>query len=153
MIMAIYSQGGFFMKKILIFVLVAMVLSMSATTLFAADDKIGFVNDIEILQAFSKFQQAKADLNKAASEKGKTAQAKFDKATTEQDKNNIVQTYQMEMRNEEDKLMKPVFEELNATIGKVAKAKGITVVFNKPIVLYGGIDLTQAVILELKRNK
>ena len=42
-------------------------------------------------------------------------------------------------------------KEVNDTISKVAKAKGVTIVLNKVLVYYGGVDLTQDVITALKR--
>ena len=55
------------------------------------------------------------------------------------------------MREEEAKLMNPVLKEVNDTIAKVAKQKGVTIVVNKALVYYGGIDLTQDVVNALKK--
>ncbi len=55
------------------------------------------------------------------------------------------------MREEEAKLMNPILKEINETIAKVAKAKGITIVLNKGLVYYGGIDITNDVVTALKR--
>jgi len=62
-----------------------------------------------------------------------------------------VQSLQLEMREEEAKLMNPILKEINETIAKVAKAKGITIVLNKGLVYYGGIDITNDVVTALKR--
>jgi outer membrane protein len=62
-----------------------------------------------------------------------------------------VQNLQLEMRQEESKIMTPILKEVNDTIAKVAKSKGITIVFNKALVYYGGVDLTPDVITALKR--
>ena len=66
-------------------------------------------------------------------------------------KSEIVQNLQFEMREEEAKLMNPVLKEVNDTIAKVAKQKGVTIVVNKALVYYGGIDLTQDVVNALKK--
>ena len=47
--------------------------------------------------------------------------------------------------------MSPVLKEVNDTISKVAKAQGVTIVLNKVLVYYGGVDLTRDVITALKR--
>ena len=69
----------------------------------------------------------------------------------EKKKAQIVQNLQLEMRQEESKLMSPVLKEVNDTISKVAKAQGVTIVLNKVLVYYGGVDLTRDVITALKR--
>ena len=54
------------------------------------------------------------------------------------------------MRETESKIMTPILKEVNETIAKVAKKKGVTIVVNKALVYYGGTDLTQDVINALK---
>lgn len=61
-----------------------------------------------------------------------------------------MQNLQLEMRQQESKLMNPVLKQVNDTIATVAKKKGITIVVNKVLVYYGGVDLTKDVIAALK---
>ncbi|MBQ9881218.1 MAG: OmpH family outer membrane protein [Synergistes sp.] len=84
--------------------------------------------------------------------KSSAAKAEFDKETDEVKKRNIIEKLQTEMREEEAKLMNPVLKEVSDTVSKVAKQKGVTLVLNKLLVYYGGIDLTQDVINALKTN-
>jgi len=79
------------------------------------------------------------------------AKAAFDKETDDKKKAVIVENLQLDMRNEEAKLMTPILKEVNNVIAKVAKAKGITIVLNKGLVIYGGIDITNDVVTALKR--
>ena len=134
----------------------ALILAIIATLIFtvasfAAEEKVGFVDDMAVLQQSAKFKQAQEQLDEISKKKSETAKAAFDKETDEKKKAQIVQNLQLELRNEEQKLMNPVLKELNDTITKVAKAKGVTIVLNKALVYYGGIDLTQDVITALKR--
>jgi len=71
--------------------------------------------------------------------------------TDDKKKADIVENLQLDMRNEETKLMTPILKEVNNVIAKVAKAKGITIVLNKGLVIYGGIDITNDVVTALKR--
>lgn len=128
-----------------------MAMFVFGATAFAADEKVGFVDDMAILQQFSKFKQAQQQLETISKKKSDAAKAAFDKETDEKKKAQIVQGLQLEMRQEESKLMSPVLKEVNDTISKVAKTKGVTIVLNKVLVYYGGIDLTQDVITALKR--
>ncbi len=140
------------MKKTAVLIMIAVMAILTfGTASFAANDTVGYVDDMAILQQFSKFKQAQQQLEALSKKKSDAAKAAFDKETDEKKKANIVQNLQLEMRNEESKLMSPVLKEVNDTISKVAKAKGVTIVLNKVLVYYGGVDLTQDVITALKR--
>ncbi len=139
------------MKKFAVIMVAVMAMFVFGATAFAADEKVGFVDDMAILQQFSKFKQAQQQLETISKKKSDAAKAAFDKETDEKKKAQIVQGLQLEMRQEESKLMSPVLKEVNDTISKVAKTKGVTIVLNKVLVYYGGIDLTQDVITALKR--
>ena len=140
------------MKKLVILLLVAILAIFSAYSVaFAADEKVGFVDEMAVLQQFPKFKQAQQQIEAIGKKKSDTAKAAFDKETDEKKKANIVQTLQLEMREEESKLMNPILKEINETIAKVAKTKGITIVLNKGLVYYGGIDITNDVVTALKR--
>ena len=139
------------MKKFAVIMVAVMAMFVFGATAFAADEKVGFVDDMAILQQFSKFKQAQQQLETISKKKSDAAKAAFDKETDEKKKAQIVQGLQLDMRQEESKLMSPVLKEVNDTISKVAKTKGVTIVLNKVLVYYGGIDLTQDVITALKR--
>ena len=139
------------MKKTAALLLAIAALFAFGAISYAAEDKVGYVDDMGVLQQFSKFQQAQKQLDELGKKKSNAAKAAFDKESDEKKKSDIVQTLQLEMREEEAKLMNPVLKEVNDTIAKVAKQKGITIVINKALVYYGGIDLTQDVANALKK--
>ena len=139
------------MRKLVVLIISVMsILAFSASS-FAADEKVGFVDDMTVLRQFSKFKQAQQQLETLGKKKSDAAKAAFDKETDDKKKANIVQNLQLELRNEESKIMTPVLKEVNDTISKVAKSKGVTIVLNKALVYYGGVDLTQDVVTALKR--
>ncbi|MCC8057293.1 OmpH family outer membrane protein [Cloacibacillus sp.] len=139
------------MKKTAALLLAIAALFAFGAISYAADDTVGYVDDMGVLQQFSKFQQAQKQLDELGKKKSNTAKAAFDKESDEKKKSEIVQNLQFEMREEEAKLMNPVLKEVNDTIAKVAKQKGVTIVVNKALVYYGGIDLTQDVVNALKK--
>ena len=139
------------MKKTAALLLAIAALFAFGAISYAAADKVGYVDDMGVLQQFSKFQQAQKQLDELGKKKSNAAKAAFDKESDEKKKSDIVQNLQLEMREEEAKLMNPVLKEVNDTIAKVAKQKGITIVINKALVYYGGIDLTQDVANALKK--
>ncbi|ANZ45114.1 OmpH family outer membrane protein [Cloacibacillus porcorum] len=139
------------MKKTAALLLAIAALFAFGAISYAADDTVGYVDDMGVLQQFSKFQQAQKQLDELGKKKSNAAKAAFDKESDEKKKSEIVQNLQFEMREEEAKLMNPVLKEVNDTIAKVAKQKGVTIVVNKALVYYGGIDLTQDVVNALKK--
>ena len=139
------------MKKTAALLLAIAALFAFGAISYAAEDKVGYVDDMGVLQQFSKFQQAQNLLDELGKKKSNAAKAAFDKESDENKKSDIVQNLQLEMREEEAKLMNPVLKEVNDTIAKVAKQKGVTIVINKALVYYGGIDLTQDVANALKK--
>ncbi|MCD7952703.1 MAG: OmpH family outer membrane protein [Synergistaceae bacterium] len=139
------------MKKTAALLLAIAALFAFGAISYAEDDTVGYVDDMGVLQQFSKFQQAQKQLDELGKKKSNTAKAAFDKESDEKKKSEIVQNLQFEMREEEAKLMNPVLKEVNDTIAKVAKQKGVTIVVNKALVYYGGIDLTQDVVNALKK--
>ena len=139
------------MKKTIVLILARVAVLVCGFAAFAADEKVGFVDDMAILQQFPKFKQAQDQLSAISKKKSDAAKAAFDKETDQKKKSQIVQNLQLEMSDEESKLMAPVLKEVNDTISKVAKTKGVTIVLNKVLVYYGGVDLTQDVITALKR--
>lgn len=139
------------MKKTAALLLAIAALFAFGAISYAADDTVGYVDDMGVLQQFSKFQQAQKQLDELGKKKLNAAKAAFDKESDEKKKSEIVQNLQFEMREEEAKLMNPVLKEVNDTIAKVAKQKGVTIVVNKALVYYGGIDLTQDVVNALKK--
>lgn len=139
------------MKKTVALLLAIFALFAFGAISYAAEDTLGYVDDVKVLKEYPKFQQAQKQLDELGKKKSNEAKAAFDKETDEKKKSEIVQNLQLEMREEEGKLMTPVLKEVNAIIEKVAKQKGVTIVVNKLLVYYGGVDLTDAVITELKK--
>ena len=137
------------MKKFVALLLAVVALFAAGAASYAAEGVVGYVDDM-VLQQYSKFEQARKQLNDLGNKKSNAAKAAFDKETDEKKKNEIVQNLQLEMREEEAKIMTPILKEVNETIAKVAKKKGVTIVVNKALVYYGGTDLTQDVINALK---
>ncbi|NLD05089.1 MAG: OmpH family outer membrane protein [Synergistaceae bacterium] len=139
------------MKKLVVLLVAAIAIFSLNAVAFAAEEKVGFVDEMAVLQQFPKFKQAQQQIDAIGKKKSEAAKTAFDKETDEKKKANIVQTLQLEMREEESKLMNPILKEINETIAKVAKTKGITIVLNKGLVYYGGIDITNDVVTALKR--
>lgn len=143
-------MGGNRVKKTAVLLLALAALFAFGAISYAAEDKVGYVDDMGVLKQYSKFQQAQSQLDEIGKKKSNAAKAAFDKEKDEKKKSQIVQTLQLEMREEEAKLMNPILKQVSETVAKVAKQKGVTIVVNKVLIYYGGLDLTPDVIKALK---
>lgn len=140
------------MKKISAILLAVFVLALAAGVGVAAEaDKVGYIDEVYVLSQSEKFKNAQESLQKLSATKTNAAKAAFDKEKDEKKKAQIVQNVQLELREAENKAISPILSEINGVIAKVAKAKGITVVLNRRFVLYGGVDITEDVVKEIKR--
>ncbi|MDR1136850.1 MAG: OmpH family outer membrane protein, partial [Synergistaceae bacterium] len=76
----------------------------------------------------------------------------IDKESDNNKKAEIFQAMRKEIAAEEQKLMQPLFKEIDLAIRNVATAKKITVVVDKTALFYGGVDITDDVVQELKKT-
>lgn len=128
-------------------VLFALVFSSIAI----AAEKIGVIEPQKILFQHPKFEQVTKRVQAVLDSKQNEAKSAIEKASDNKKKAEIYATKKQEAAIEEQKLMAPLFKEINLAIRTVAKAKGITVVLDKAQVFYGGVDLTEDVIQQLKK--
>ncbi|MCF4152504.1 OmpH family outer membrane protein [Dethiosulfovibrio sp. F2B] len=128
-------------------VLFALVFSSVAI----AAEKIGVIEPQKILFQHPKFEQVTKRVQAVLESKQNEAKSAIEKASDNKKKAEIYATKKQEAAVEEQKLMAPLFKEINLAIRTVAKAKGITVVLDKAQVFYGGVDLTEDVIQQLKK--
>ncbi|MDT8283928.1 MAG: OmpH family outer membrane protein [Thermovirgaceae bacterium] len=129
-------------------VLVVVVLAGLA----AAAESIGVIDPQKVLFQHPKFEQAQKQIKAVVEKKQAEAKAAMDKTTDNNEKQKIFETKRQEAAREEQKLMEPLFKDIDLAIRTVAKAKKITIVLDKGQVFFGGIDLTEDVILELKKK-
>ena len=106
------------MKKFVALLLAVVALFAAGAASYAAEDVVGYVDDMMVLQQYSKFEQARKQLNDLGNKKSNAAKAAFDKETDEKKKNEIVQNLQLEMREEEAKIMTPILKEVSEEKGR-----------------------------------
>lgn len=142
----------FLTKKMAAGLILALMFSFVAAGAAFAQDVIGCVSPQKIMFQHPKFQQVQKQIKDMAESKQKETKTAIDKESDDKKKSQIYQTKRQELAKEEAKLMEPIFKDINLAIRTVANAKKITVVVDKDAVFYGGIDITDAVIAELKRK-
>jgi outer membrane protein len=121
--------------------------------LFAAEDRIGFIDSPRVLSSHPRYEALQKQLDTFIEKKSEEARVASEKETDTTKKMVIIQNARMESGQEEMRVMNPITDEINKIIETVAKSKGITVVLNKLLIFYGGVDLTDDVISAIKKLK
>ncbi len=135
---------------ILLSVIVLSMLTAGVAT--AADEKVGGIDPQKVLFQHPKYEQTLKQIQTIAEKKQSDAQVAIDKETDNNKKAQIFQTMRREIAEEEQKLMQPLFRDIDLAVRTVATAKSVTVVVDKTALFYGGIDITDDVVQELKKK-
>lgn len=134
------------MKKLLISMMVA---AASMGIMAQADAASGFVNVEEVLAATPAFTQAGRDV---VFEQQKLQKQFNDqsKDMSDKDKEALGAKLNQQLAQKENEVMAPIQAKFRAAVEKAAKDKGVDMVINARDVIYGGIDLTDAVKANMK---
>ncbi len=138
-------------KMVLLAVLSAFILTMVAGVALA-EEKIGVIEPQKVLFQHPKMAQVQKQVQAVVQKKQDEAKTAIDKEQDNKKKAEIYQTKRNEAATEEQKLMAPLFKDVDLAIRSVAKAKGLTIVIDKAQVFMGGLDITDDVIQELKKK-
>jgi len=138
-------------KMVLMAVLSAFILTMVAGVALA-DEKIGVIEPQKVLFQHPKMAQVQKQVQAVVQKKQAEAKTAIDKEQDNKKKAEIYQTKRNEAATEEQKLMAPLFKDIDLAIRSIAKAKGLTIVLDKAQVFMGGLDITDDVIQELKKK-
>ncbi len=109
----------------------------------AAAKKVASIDEAAINQ-MDEFKKAQEELDKWATEAAKKAQDAT-KGKPESEQQAAFQAFQLEMSKQQAEKLNPLKDKARAAIALVAKEKGVTVVLDKKIVVYGVPDITEDV--------
>ena len=149
----------------LLVIAISIVMSLAAVASAAAAKKpaaaaqtanaesVGVVDRGQILDNHPGLAAARQKLADIARQKENEAKAAADKETDTAKKAQAVQAKRMELAQEEQKLMAPIYRDCEQAVREVAVKKKLTLVLDKFVVLIGGVDITQDVIQQLSRKK
>ena len=141
------------MRKTILFCFVLITATLLCTASFAAEDRVGFIDAQRALVAHPKYEQSQKQLNdfveKTTNEAKKLAETK----QNEQERLAVIENARWACGDEEMRVMNPITADINGIIEKVAKTKGVTVVLNKMLIYFGGVDITEDVVKGLKELK
>ena len=154
-------------KKIILLALAVSLLTMSIVSSASAAAKksssaastpvnadfVGVVDMGLILDNHPGLNDARQKLGEMARQKENEAKAAADKETDTAKKAQAVQAKRMELAQEEQKLMAPIYRDCQQAVREVAVKRKLTLVLTNAVVLIGGVDITQDVIQQLSRKK
>ena len=148
------SRGKKFAAAFIIALWVALSAYSCAFAAAAApeEEKVGAIEPQKVLFQHPKYEQILKQIKSIADQKTTEAKAEIDKESDDNKKAAIFQNMRRVIAEEEQKLMQPLFQEIDLAVRAVAKAKKITVVVDKTTVFYGAVDITDDVVQELKKK-
>lgn len=130
-----------------------ILLSLSiAGAALAAEEKVGGMDPQKVLYQHPKYEQTLKQIQTIADKKQDEAKVAIDKETDNNKKAQLFQNMRREIAEEEQKLMQPLFKDIDLAVRTVANAKKVTVVVDKTALFYGGLDITDDVVQELKKK-
>ncbi|HOO87812.1 MAG TPA: OmpH family outer membrane protein [Synergistales bacterium] len=139
-------------KRIGILLSLALLLICSSAVLASANEKIGVIDSQKIIFQHPRFEAVTKQLQQISQKKENEMKMAVDKESDQNKKAQIFNTKRNEFAQEEAKLMQPIFQEAQVAVRTVARLKGVTVVIEQSAVYFGGIDITDDVIQELKKK-
>ena len=107
----------------------------------------------QVLINHPSFEQVSKRIEAMYRAKEQELKTSLDKVTDKKQGAQIIQKKRQEAAQEETKLKDTIYKEIRAAVRTVAKNKGITVVLDSVAVMFGGEDITQDIIKELKKKK
>ena len=140
-----------FNMKVLFLAICSILLLASAS--FAAEDRIGFMDIQKVLSSHPKYEATQKQLDAFMQKKSNDAKAAIAKESDPKKKQEILDKARSESGMEEVRVMNPLTDEINKVVANVAKSKGVTVVVNKMLIYFGGVDLTDDIVKALKGLK
>jgi len=138
-------------RCLLIGLLVMAAVMWASASAFAAEERIGGIDPQSVLFQHPRYEQTLRQIRTIAELKQNEAKVAIDREPDEERKAELFRRMRMEIAEEEQKLMQPLFMEIDRAVRTVAVAKQITVVVDKTAMFYGGIDITEDVVLELRK--
>lgn len=110
---------------------------------------IGFVDYMFLMEHHPDMQKTNETF-KTELEQAKDTFAKKSADMTDQDKKTLEITLNQQIEKRRQELFQEISSKVNAGIKAVAEAKGLSIIIPKSMVIYGGSDITDAVMAKLK---
>lgn len=140
------------MKRIVITMLALLVSVLVVSSAIAADERVGLIDPQAVLFQHPKYEATLRQIDAIATQKQDEAKKLIDAESDNNKKQQLFQDMRRTIAEEEQKLMQPLFREIDLAVRSVAGTKKITVVLDKGAIFFGGVDITEEVVQELKKQ-
>lgn len=110
----------------------------------APASSVGKVNADQLVAQHPDMAKAQETYNAEVEQAKKDFDAKA-ATMSDKEKQDYYNQIQQRLANRQQELINPIMDKVNAAIKAVADAKGMTVVVDASIVIYGGTDITEEV--------
>ncbi|MDR5682932.1 MAG: OmpH family outer membrane protein [Armatimonadota bacterium] len=112
---------------------------------------IGYVDMQRALDSHPRKASSEEALNQFARARMTQAQQQA-RGRSQAEQTRLMQQAQQEILRRRTELLSALDKDIRAAVEKVAREAGVMIVLDRSVVLYGGTDLTEPVIRELKGN-
>ncbi|MBM7556992.1 OmpH family outer membrane protein [Halanaerobacter jeridensis] len=149
------------MKKVLFFTLLLILsLGIIVTNPIKAEQNevvekgVAQIGYVDMQKLFQNHPQKKASEQKLETEAQKLKEELKTRAKTmdKEERQKLLQKYQDQLSQQEQRLIEDVLADINEKINQVATKKEVSVVLDKSAVIYGGRNLTAAVMEKINQD-
>lgn len=140
-------------RKYLSVIMLALVCVVAVTGAAVAAEKIAIIDPQKVLFNHPKFQDTQKQIQAMMDKKQQETKMAMETVKGEEEQRRVFMQKRQEAAIEEQKMMEGLFKDIDMAIRVVAQAKGFTLVLDKNQVFFGGVDITNDVILELNKKK
>ncbi|MDR1731507.1 MAG: OmpH family outer membrane protein [Synergistaceae bacterium] len=137
-------------KKLFLAVFLCAMPAFFPAKIAAAADTVGVIESQKILYQHPNFERVAHEVGNEARTREAELRASLEKITDPEERRRILEEGALSMKAEEARLMAPINKECLEAVTAVAKKRKITVVLEKDAAYYGGTDITEEVIAQLK---
>lgn len=147
------------MKRVLLIVVAVMALGLLYKVVISAQVSkapvpVGYVDMQKTLFSHPKSKDAKEALQKFFEERQKDIDSKFgsNKSLSEEEKQQaqtLMSKYEQEIAEKDKELTEKLVADIHASMKKIADQKKLSVILDKQVVLWGGVDITEDVIKDI----
>lgn len=131
-------------------VALALTQSGSGIASAASNGNVGVVDRDQIMAQHPNGQNVENQMRAAITEVQKDFEEKS-AGMSDQEKQDYYRQCQLRLQQKQQELIEPMIKSIDDAVKKTADAKGLSVVVDKAVVVYGGTDITNDVVSRLKK--
>jgi outer membrane protein len=113
---------------------------------------VGVVDPQKLLFQHPQFDSVAKHILDVSRQKGNEVRFALEKETDPEKKADILKAANLEMVEAEERLMSPIHKDCRDALVAVMKKKNITIVLKIDAAYFGGTDITEEVIAQMKAN-